>query len=172
VKNGRIFSLVLVLASTLPLLALQANWQPKDQGLNLGAAHTSQDWVSLQSSPNVMLAAGKTQAVTLQFQIQQGLHVNSHTPRSAYLIPTTLTLDAPKRLHLSDVAYPQATEYHFPFSPKDSLLVYTGELPITMQAKAKSGAYTVTGKLRYQACDHQACNPPKTLLFTLHVTAK
>ena len=110
--------------------------------------------------------------MTVKFEIQEGLHVNSHTPLSPYLIPTTVTLDAPKGLHLSDITYPQATEYHFEFAPKDTLLVYTGTLPITMQVKAKAGTYTVPGKLKYQACDHQTCNPPKTLLFNLHVTAK
>lgn len=168
----RLFLIAVVCFCALPLLALQAAWQPRDKGLGLGRSSTSKDWVSLESSEQMTVKAGHAQAATLNFRIQDGLHVNSHTPRSVYLIPTTLTLDAPAGMHITQIKYPQATEYHFPFAPKDALLVYTGELPIEMQIKAKAGSYSIPGRLKYQACDHQACNPPKTLLFTLHVTAK
>ena len=36
----------------------------------------------------VTLPAGKSSPVTLHFRIQPNLHINSHTPREQYLIPT------------------------------------------------------------------------------------
>jgi hypothetical protein len=36
-------------------------------------------------------------------------------------------------------------------------------------AKAATGTYTVHGELKYQACDNNACYPPKKLPFTFNV---
>ena len=38
------------------------------------------------------VAAGKKSVVEMHFKVQEGFHVNSHTPRSELLIPTNLTL--------------------------------------------------------------------------------
>lgn len=158
--------------AAMPLLAQQPGWQPRDKGLGLGSASVSKEWVQLESSPDLAITTAHPQTVTLTFRIQSGLHVNSHTPRSPYLIPTTLTLDAPKGVRVVGMEYPQARDYRFDFAPKDALSVYTDELPIQIHLRAMPGVYSVPAKLHYQACDNQMCNPPKTLLFTLHVTAK
>lgn len=164
--------LSIVSCCALPLLALQSTWQPRDKGLGLGGAPTSKEWVQLESPQDLAITTAHPQTVTLTFRIQDGLHVNSHTPHSTYLIPTTLTLDAPAGLRVTGMEYPQARDYRFDFAPKDALSVYTGDLPIQIHLQARPGTYSVSAKLRYQACDNRMCNPPKTLLVTLHVTAK
>ncbi len=36
----------------------------------------------------------------------------------------------------------------------------------------RAGSYTLSGELRYQACDNLQCYPVNTIPFTLMVTAK
>jgi DsbC/DsbD-like thiol-disulfide interchange protein len=156
-----------------PLLALQSSWQPKDKGLDLtGAPQQGKEWVHLVSATEVVVPAGQAHPLTLKFLINSGLHINSHTPRSAYLVPTTLTLDAPAGMHITAMEFPQGVDYHFHFAPRETLSVYTGEFTVNARAQAAPGTYTVRGKLHYQSCDNQECNPPKTLPFTLQVTAR
>lgn len=128
------------------------------------------------SSPELSVQAEAPQRdrqnLELRFTIQDGLHINSHTPHSRYLIPTTLTLDAPAGVRIARIDYPQGVDYHFHFSPKEALSVYTGTFSVLVQVHAKTGRHTVHGRLHYQACDDRTCNPPKTLPLTLDVTAK
>ena len=108
----------------------QSGWQPGPRGIGFGAPKSKQ-WVQMVSSPQVAVKATASTAtpkdVELRFTIQQGLHINSHTPHSEFLIPTTLTLDKTPGVEIAKVDYPQGVDYHFQFSPKDALSVYTGE---------------------------------------------
>ncbi len=164
-----------VLAACAMTMTAQSAWQPAHSGIGFGQASAKQ-WVQMVSSPELTVKAGKqaaaTQDVDVQFAIQTGLHINSHTPNSHYLIPTTITLDAPTGVEIAKIEYPQGVDYHFQFAPKDALSVYTGEFGVRMHVHAKPGRYTIHGQLRYQACDDRACNPPKTLPLTLYVTAQ
>ena len=151
-----------------PLRAQATGWQPQEKGLGLqDAGHAAPRWVQLVSSRQVAVQARRAQTVELEFAIQDGLHINAHQPRSPYLIPTTLTLSAPAGVHVLGVEYPQAKDYHFAFSPKEALSVYTGSLRILVHLRAQPGTFSMSASLRYQACDNQMCNPPKTLHFTL-----
>ena len=64
------------------------------------------------------------------------------------------------------------TPYSFSFEPKEKLDVYTGSFTIKLPVVAAAGEHTVEGALRYQACDHAACYPPKTLPVQILFTAK
>jgi hypothetical protein len=68
--------------------------------------------------------------------------------------------------------YPQGVDYHFQFSPKDALSVYTGEFAVVVRLHARAGHYAVHGQLHYQACDNKACNPPQTLPVQMDITAQ
>jgi hypothetical protein len=153
----------------------QSGWQPGPRGIGFGAPRSKQ-WVQMVSSPQVSLKASSptspAKEVELRFTIQQGLHINSHTPHSEFLIPTSLTLDKTPGVEVAKIDYPQGVDYHFQFSPKDALSVYTGEFAVVVRMHAGAGHYAVHGKLRYQACDNKACNPPQTLPVQLDVTAR
>lgn len=153
----------------------QSAWQPGAAGIGFGKQPGKQ-WVQMVSSPDLVLAhsqrGGEQGSVALRFAIQTGLHINSHTPHSSFLIPTTLTLEPRAGVQVAQVEYPVGVDYHFAFSPKDALSVYTGEFGLIVQVHARPGEYTLHGRLHYQACDSRACNPPRTLPLTLHVTAK
>jgi len=167
---------VVCAAPVFPSLMAQSAWQPGAAGIGFGKPSGKQ-WVQMVSSPDLVVSGrsergGGPGSVALRFAIQTGLHINSHTPHSQYLIPTTLTFDQPSGVESALVEYPAGVDYHFAFSPKDALSVYTGEFGLLVQVHAKPGEYTLHGRLHYQACDSRTCNPPRTLPLTLHVVAK
>lgn len=169
---------VLVLAAGIICAAgavAQSVWQPAPHGIGFGAPKSKQ-WVQMVSSPQVAVKATPSAAapkdVELRFTIQQGLHINSHNPHSEFLIPTTLILEKTPGVEISKVDYPQGVDYHFQFSPKDALSVYTGEFAVVLHLHARAGHYALHGQLHYQACDNRACNPPQTLPVQLDVAAR
>jgi hypothetical protein len=107
--------------------------------------------------------AGKQSVLELNFRVLDGLHVNSHTPKSELLIPTSLTLDAAPGVKVGTAVYPAGSSYSFSASPGEKMDVYTGGFTVKVPVTAQAGSRTLEGRLRYQACDHAACYPPKTL---------
>jgi hypothetical protein len=98
--------------------------------------------------------------------------VNSHTPKSELLIPTRMELQPATGVKAEAVEYPSGTSYSFSFDPTEKLDVYTGTFTVKLPVVAEVGTHTVDGTLRYQACDHAACYPPKSLPVQVILTAK
>jgi Thiol:disulfide interchange protein DsbD, N-terminal len=115
----------------------------------------------------VAVTRGKPNTVNLRFHVGAGFHVNSNRPKSEFLIPTALKLNAPTDIVIGRVGYPAGQEMSFAFAPEDKLSVYTGEFPVTVEIHPLAGVlparYMIHGELRYQACDNAACYPPKKL---------
>jgi Disulphide bond corrector protein DsbC len=116
--------------------------------------------------------AGKKSVVELRFRVTEGFHVNSHTPKSELLIPTNLTLQPAAGVKADAIEYPAGTAYSFSFEPGEKLDVYTGAFAVKLPVVAEAGSHTVSGVLRYQACDNAACYPPKSLPVEIVLTAK
>jgi hypothetical protein len=116
--------------------------------------------------------AGKSSVLELNFRVLDGLHVNSHTPKSDLLIATTLTMDAAPGVKVGDAVYPAGSLYSFSFDPSEKLDVYTGGFTVKLPVVAQAGARLLSGKLRYQACDRAACYPPKTLPVQVAVAVR
>ena len=119
-----------------------------------------------------MVPAGKKSAVELRFKVMDGFHVNSHTPKSELLIPTRLTLQPGDGVKAGEVEYPKGTEYAFEFQPGEKLDVYSGSFVVKVPVEVSAGEHTVGGTLRYQASDHAASYPPKSLPVSLVVVGK
>jgi hypothetical protein len=120
----------------------------------------------------VTVPAGKPSAVALHFRIQQDLHINSHSPRADYLIPTVFSIPETSGVRLASASYPPGTDFMLPVDPKEKLLVYSGEFTIQAQIVAAPGDHLVEAKLHYQACDQNACMPPKTITVPIDVVGK
>jgi len=108
----------------------------------------------------------------MRFRVADGFHVNSHTPKSELLIPTVVKLDDARGVRAEAIEYPEGTQYSFSFEPGEKLDVYTGVFTVKVPVTVAAGTHTVSGALRYQACDNAACYPPKTLPVQLVLTAK
>jgi hypothetical protein len=115
----------------------------------------------------VQLQAGGSTSVEMDFRIGSEFHINSHHPKADYLIPTALKLSAPEQVTVADLKYPAGEEMSFAFSPNEKLSVYSGDFSINAvlkaSAKVPAGSYPVKGELRFQACDHSACYPPRSI---------
>ena len=130
---------------------------------SLDAAPKPKAYVSFAAEPQDV-KAGKPGVLELRFRVADGFHVNSHTPKSELLIPTQLTLQPGADVKPGTVEYPAGTAYSFSFEPNEKLDVYTGAFTVKVPVGATAaGEHTLDGTLRYQACDHAACYPPKSL---------
>ena len=118
------------------------------------------------------IVAGKRSVLELHFQVVDGFHVNSHTPKSELLIPTQILLQPAAGVKAEAVEYPAGTSYSFSVDPSEKLDVYTGAFTVKLPVVAEVGTHTLDGTLRYQACDHAACYPPKSLPVQVIFTAK
>src|ERR1700736_557546 len=123
--------------------------------------------VSMSPAPIVTVTRGKPNTVNLRFHVGSGFHVNSNKPKSEFLIPTALKLNAPTDIVIGRVNYPSGEEMSFAFAPEDKLSVYSGEFPVVVEvrplAEVIPAKYMIRGELKYQACDNAACYPPKKL---------
>jgi len=116
--------------------------------------------------------AGKKAVLELHFKVLEGYHVNSHTPKSDFLIPTALKTQPTPGVTQAPPTYSAGQEFSFSFSPTEKLDVYSGDFTIKLPVVAEAGEHLVDASLRYQACDHAACYPPKTLPLQVLFTAK
>jgi hypothetical protein len=101
-----------------------------------------------------------------------GFHVNSHTPKSELLIPTQIVLQPAAGVKTETLEYPAGMSYSFSFDPTEKLDVYSGAFTVRLPVVADAGPHTLDGTLRYQACDHAACYPPRSLPVQVIFTAK
>lgn len=118
------------------------------------------------------VSANKPGVLELRFHTVQGFHINSHTPKADYLIPTTLTMDAAPGVKPGALQFPAGHPYSFSFDPSTKLDVYAGDFVVKLPVVAAPGDHTLDGSLRYQACDNAACYPPRTLPVKVVFTAK
>lgn len=148
-----------------PVLGLTSSFPyPQDGGASQALANAA----SLVK-PHVFLSAspapqGSTLEVAVVVDIASGYHMNSHKPLDEFLIPTTLTAQAPAGLKPGEVVYPAGQSRTFSFSPNKPLSVYSGKatlrLRVQVAADAALGPQSIPMTLRYQACSDTSCLPP------------
>jgi hypothetical protein len=140
----------------------------------LASSGVAQDDIPGRKTPSVAMSPvstmnvtrGKSTTVELNFRVGSGFHINSNTPKSEFLIPTSLRLNAPTDIVVG-VKYPAGEDRSFPFAPDEKLNVYSGDFALAVSvrplASVLPGKYVLRGTLKYQACDNAACYPPKQL---------
>jgi len=129
--------------------------------------------VTLAPIAPVSVTRGQAGEVSLAFRVASGFHINSNTPKSEFLIPTALRMDAPTDIVITKLTYPAGKDMSFPFAPDEPLNVYSGDFTVTMKVRplhsVLPGKYAIRGELKYQACDNAACYPPKKLPVNFEV---
>src|SRR5262249_11199815 len=113
------------------------------------------------------LRAGNAEAI-VELTIAPGWHVNAHTPRDEFLVPTTLEIEAPAGQKAAEVSWPEPVERTLAISPGKALLLYEGQLRLSaaLSGTAAAGAPPLRARLRFQGCNDSTCLPPKTLELT------
>ena len=154
------------LALALPLIAAA---QIQLGGLDRATEAKKQHVELLTDS--LQLAANKPQDVELRFRVEPGFHINSHKPKDELLIPTELKLDAGS-FRIANQQYPPGSHFRLQVGSGEDLDVYQGEFRVALRIEAPKGDSTLSGSLRYQACDNAACFPARTLPVKIVVTAK
>ncbi len=128
-----------------------------------------QNKIAVKPVDPITVKRGGTVTETLQVVVLPGFHVNSDKPKDEFIIPLKLTW-TPGLLDTKSVSYPKPEEIKV---GTQDLLVFTGTFPVKTQfqapANAASGATTLVGKIRYQACSSDMCFRPSTLEVKLPV---
>lgn len=148
-----------------PVLGLAGSFpDPQDGGASQALANaaslvTPHVFVSAEPAPQ-----GSAFEVAVVVNIASGYHMNSHQPLDEFLIPTTLTPQAPAGVKPGEVVYPAGQSRAFSFSPNKPLSVYSGKatlrLRVQVAADAALGPRSIPMTLRYQACSETSCLPP------------
>src|ERR1700731_2833057 len=129
--------------------------------------------VKLVPAPVVTVRQGKSGTVSLTFRVPSGYHINSNKPKSEFLIPTVLKVEATTDIVIGKTTYPDGHDMSFAFAPDEQLNVYTGDFKVDVLVRplrsVQAGKYIVRGTLKYQACDNAACYPPKQLPVSFDV---
>lgn len=106
---------------------------------------------------------GEAIRLAARLEIETGWHLQAHVPTYDYLIPTTLSVEAPQGWPAAEVDYPAPHKYKFAFA-EDELDVLEGRQRIVARlaipASAAPGPVRLILHLRYQACDDRQCLPP------------
>jgi len=141
--------------------------------LAMSAQQPPAEKVTFEPQGPISVRLGRSSPVRFVFHIKPGFHINSHTPTMPELIPTVMHFSLPGDVVIGRVQYPAGQLMSFPFDPSEKLSVYSGDVVISARLlappKAATGTYTIHGDFKYQACDNNACYPPKTLPVTFNV---
>ena len=115
-------------------------------------------------------AAGESVRIAAVVTVDDGWHIQSHTPSFEYLIPTEIAFELPADWPQPDVSYPDHIMWQSEFEA-DPLAVYEHEAVIHAEldvpADAVAGTVEVPVELTYQACDDRTCLPPTTAEATV-----
>jgi Disulphide bond corrector protein DsbC len=131
-----------------------------------------QSKVIITPPSEVVAKRGSTVTQTLKLEVPPGFHVNSDKPKDEFIIPLKLTW-ADGLLLTKSITYPKAEEIKV---GTQDLTVFTGNFTIQTEFEAPSqtpkGQGSMTGKLRYQACNNQMCFRPMTVDIRVPVTVE
>ena len=108
---------------------------------------------------------GRVVRATVVLDIPAGLHVQSNKPLDKYLVATKLDVETPPGMTVGPISYPRALMRKLKFS-KNMVAVYEGRslvrFNVTVPANYSGSSGEIKGKLRFQACNDDACFPPVT----------
>jgi hypothetical protein len=108
---------------------------------------------------------GRVVRATVVLDIPAGLHVQSSKPLDKYLVATKLDVETPSGMQAGPISYPRALMRKLKFS-KNMVAVYEGRslvrFNVTVPANYSGSSGEIKGKLRFQACNDDACFPPVT----------
>lgn len=172
----------LILGSLLLLLACAAC--ARDGKAPAGANNTSSNAAGVKTPPadivrvdasSLEIAAGGQAEAIVRLMIADGYHISANPATLSYQIATQLNVEPGEGISVGTPVYPPSVTKKFAFEPQP-FAVYEGEalikVPLSAEAGASVGAHTLRARVRVQACDDQACYPPRNINASLPITVK
>jgi len=160
--------LALLLTFVLPLLQPSLLQQPLGQQSGPAARH-----LTLAATASASAAApGSKISLFLDVTPRAGIHV--YAPGAKDYLPIAMTLDRRSGITVGDVKYPKPQTMVF---ENEKVPVYNKPFrlvqEVSLDRSLKAGeAVTITGTLKYQACDDQVCfipvSMPVSWMFTIN----
>ena len=152
IKHSRIFSLIVLLVIPATLYSKPVPQSSAD--VKVGGALAPEK-----------IKKGRSVRATVTMDIPHGLHVQSNKPLDKFLVPTKLDVETPSGMSVGPISYPRPLMRKLKFS-KGNVAVFEGKAMIrfnvTVPANYSGGSGEIKGKLRFQACNDEACFPPVT----------
>lgn len=124
--------------------------------------------VTLWDSAYVSARPGATVHLLLQADIRSGYVVVAQQARGAGLLPLSVKLNDDQYLKTGRPSFPTAEQR---LVGARKVAAYASilhiMLPVTISPQAPAGETTLSGELRYQACDDTRCMSPQTVPVVL-----
>jgi uncharacterized protein len=114
------------------------------------------------------LPAGDRCRIAVVLEVEPGWHINTNPAYPDFLIPTTVSIRSDQGTTLESLKFPKGKDLKIEGLP-DAYKVYDGkvtiygELVIPKTAAGKQEAFEL--HIRYQSCDDEHCERPRTLKF-------
>lgn len=152
IKHSRILALIVLLLIPATLYSKPAPQNSSDINITGAVAPDK-------------IKKGRSVRATVTMDIPHGLHVQSSKPLDKFLVATKLDVETPSGMSVGPISYPRPLMRKLKFS-KGNVAVYEGKAMIrfnvTVPANYSGGSGEIKGKLRFQACNDDACFPPVT----------
>lgn len=136
------------------------------------AAPEGQHVVEIVGPDQARLPCARDTVLRVAVRVKPGYHVQANPVLDPALIPITLAIAAPAWLEAGPPRYPPPKRLRLR-GAEDELVVLDGHFAIEVSvraARAPSPAQaTLSGALRYQACDDERCLFPRTLPLAISV---
>lgn len=108
--------------------------------------------------------------VAVELAVPPGWHVNAHPASAPDFIPTEVAWQLPATITIERLSYPAGKSVTVDWADKPVAL-YEGRVVIVAEARVRAdappGPLTLTGQVRYQACNDQSCFAPTSLPVTV-----
>lgn len=114
--------------------------------------------------------SGQQAVIAVVLDVGHGLHAQSHTPLSSYLIPLVVEVNASPEIAPAQPIYPTPEIVQYPLLGK--LSVYTGRVivyvPVRIEQSATPGKLNISGTITYQICNDKSCFAPQHQNWEIH----
>lgn len=114
------------------------------------------------------LPAGDRCRIAIVLDVEPGWHINTNPAYPEFLIPTTVSIRSDQGTTLESLTFPQGKELKIEGLPEaykvyDGKVTIFGDLVVPKSAAGKQEAFEL--HIRYQSCDDEHCERPRTLKF-------
>ena len=114
------------------------------------------------------LPAGDRCRIAVILEVEPGWHINTNPAYPDFLIPTTVSIRSDQGTTLESLKFPQGKDLKIEgldeaYKVYDGKVTIFGELVVPKSAAGKQEAFEL--HIRYQSCDDEHCERPRTLKF-------